>query len=329
MRYLIILLIILALAVPAATQGNTDYDVWTTTQRELNLREGPSTEFDIITTLDWGVTLPVIGRTLQGNWLQVIWEDEQGQPVRGWLSARYLRWTGDILRLPVDGIEPEPFARESGPLITIYPDTFYYRNSISAANQVINTVSEPTEVELTGRIGSARNGEFWVQFRLNGEYYWTGSWAVALPGSYIETVSGSYLYAYGRLVDQLRAEINDTNRTYDRITSNWQALAQDGTASCRFIPTPAQIDEETLRPVDIQQAPAFVPAITALENAITDINTAIRQFNDICANLLEPVTEDQINTALSHLSDARRQLTLAETLLIPLRLEDPLIGGGA
>jgi hypothetical protein len=64
----------------------------------LNMRQGPSTAYDIITKLPWGTVVPVIGRTADSNWLQVTY-----QGASGWIWAAYTSVSGDLASAPVSG----------------------------------------------------------------------------------------------------------------------------------------------------------------------------------------------------------------------------------
>lgn len=64
----------------------------------LNMRQGPSTSYAIITKLPWGTVVPVVGRTADGSWLQVNY-----QGVTGWIWAAYTAVSGNIASVPVTG----------------------------------------------------------------------------------------------------------------------------------------------------------------------------------------------------------------------------------
>ncbi|MFW5691523.1 MAG: hypothetical protein ACOCXZ_03385, partial [Chloroflexota bacterium] len=283
--------------------------------------------FDTLAVIDFGVTLPAIGRSVYGDWIQVVYTGPDGDPVRGWIVYWLLRWTGNLLDLPVDGIDPLPFTRRTGPLITIYPETYYYRGSVSAANQVTDTVDEPTQAELTGRIGSAGNGQFWVQFRMDGEIYWTGSWAVEMPASYARVIDASYLYSYGRLAVQFRAELDETRAVAQVIRFRWADLAQRGEASCNTIPAPVAINATYLAADDLASAPIYDPLLVLMDAAFVDVNAARQQLVDLCASADRVTTAAQIDGALALVDRAERSLTLIETLLPPINTRDPLLGG--
>ena len=63
----------------------------------LNLREGPSTDFRVITKLKIGERLIVIGRKPDSSWLQVRREPS----IQGWVSAQYVITSGECSRAPI------------------------------------------------------------------------------------------------------------------------------------------------------------------------------------------------------------------------------------
>lgn len=69
----------------------------------LRLRTQPNTESSVLTNMDAGALLTVIGRSSDSEWLQVIAPNRQ----RGWAMARFMEVYVDVLRLPVTfGIDP-------------------------------------------------------------------------------------------------------------------------------------------------------------------------------------------------------------------------------
>lgn len=69
----------------------------------LRLRTQPNTESSVLTNMDAGAVLTVIGRSSDSEWLQVIAPNRQ----RGWAMARFMEVYVDVLRLPVTfGIDP-------------------------------------------------------------------------------------------------------------------------------------------------------------------------------------------------------------------------------
>ena len=69
----------------------------------LNVRAGPSTEYDIVAKAVAGVTFNGIGRTEAGDWVQVAIADLPSG--YGWVSATYVTTEGPFEELPVPGEE--------------------------------------------------------------------------------------------------------------------------------------------------------------------------------------------------------------------------------
>ena len=67
----------------------------------LNVRAGPSTDYDIVAKAVAGVTFNGIGRTESGDWVQVAIADLPSG--YGWVSATYVTTTGPFDELPVVG----------------------------------------------------------------------------------------------------------------------------------------------------------------------------------------------------------------------------------
>jgi len=67
----------------------------------LNVRAGPSTDYDIVAKAVAGVTFNGIGRTESGDWVQVAIADLPSG--YGWVSATYVTTTGPFEALPVVG----------------------------------------------------------------------------------------------------------------------------------------------------------------------------------------------------------------------------------
>jgi len=324
--------------VPPAAPGRPILDeVWVTAQDRSNLRAGPGLIWDVLTVLPPGETLRATGRTGDGDWIQVAFEGEIAEDVPdgvtidgityGWVRDFLLVWTGDVLTLPVDGVPTLSSARRSGPTITIDAETRVYRDGIDPDYR-INLVSEPTEVELTGRIGSPSGGYHWLQFRFNGQYYWTATWEVGFVRSYRLLPDGSYVYAYGALLIELRQEIDDNSAVLGSIARRWRDLDQGFEVSCNNIPGPAGIADSSFRESDLQSEPVYLPPARALQDGIVNINTAIESFREVCSRTGEDrfVRPEEVSTALAEIDAADRNLTLARTLLGPLSVRDPLLG---
>jgi len=69
-----------------------------------NLRDGPGLDFEIIAELSPGEVLPIVGRWIGTDWLQVAWED--GPDGVAWVYAPLVIVEGDITTIPA--VEPPP-----------------------------------------------------------------------------------------------------------------------------------------------------------------------------------------------------------------------------
>ena len=69
--------------------------------QRLNVRAGPSTEYDIVAKAVGGVTFNGIGRTEEGDWVKVAIADLPSG--YGWVFAFYVTTTGPFEDLPVEG----------------------------------------------------------------------------------------------------------------------------------------------------------------------------------------------------------------------------------
>jgi uncharacterized protein YraI len=305
---------------PVFAQDGTDTGVWITTQDFCSLRSGPGTGFDVLTVLDPGITLPAVGRSVGSNWVQV---DYQGQ--QGWLYAGWLIWSGDLISLPVDGVDPAPFVRRMLVQGVTTRETNLYRREI-APSELVGTLPAGTVVEITGRLGSSSYQFYWYQISYEGDLYWVGAWDIRLTGGYEDNVlDTAYLYSYGRLINRLRSDIANNTRALNRIEDIWLRLQAGEAVSCGTIPP---YTSRRATDTDVTHEPIFGPSITALDSAIASINSATSRFSDACARTGSEfyLTDSDVNTALAELDSARRNLNVAASLLASLQTHNPLLG---
>lgn len=289
-------------------------DVYVTTQDFSSLRAGPGTAFPRLSVVPPVTTLPAVGRTSDTRWIQVYHEGQYG-----WIAAILLVWSGDVITLPVDGINPTAFIRRAGALGRTTRETPIYRTQVTPEDQV-GTLPAGTEVELTGRLGGS--GFFDFQIVYQGQLYWVGSWNIrVIDGSYRRLLDIAYLYPYGRLVSQLERNLAQSVGSYAQIASVWQRLSRGDRVSCTPIPLFVQ---RIITDTDAQKERNFVPAVLALDNAITSINTAISAFEDACGSDAV-LAKGTIDAALLEIDNAERNLILAGSLLEPLRRRNPLL----
>lgn len=291
-----------------------ELDVWITTQDYVNLREGPNTVFDTLLVIPPEVTLQAIGRTADMHWVQVIYEEQSG-----WISALYLVWSGDVISLPVDGVDPLPFIRRMIVTGVTTRETRIYFRQIDPS-QELGTIPQDVEVEVTARMGEGTY--FWMQILYEGRQYWVGSWDIRVTdGDYHRLFDVSYMFPYGRLLIRADEDINSNLRYLSSIEAIWVALGEGQTVSCDFIPAYA---ERGATAADIARIDIFTPLFNALDTAIDATNAAISLFDDVCARA-DPLTQAEIFTALENVADAHRNYALAYALHVSLRDENPLI----
>ncbi|MAU12512.1 MAG: hypothetical protein CL607_22005 [Anaerolineaceae bacterium] len=318
-RWLAVILILFGLMASVSAQDSGDqYSVWVTTQDFSSLRHGPGTSFERITIIDPSVTLPAIGRTADTRWIQVINEDG----TVGWIASILLVWSGQVVNLPVDGVNPEPFVRRAGAMGVTSRETPYYVDEI-APETLVGTIPEGTVVELVGRLGDA-SFRFWqFQIKYQGGLYWVGSWNIRInDGNYLRLLDTQYLYPYGRLIQQYSENIALALGSYEQIRSIWQRLDNGDSVACDPIP---QTIIRTLTEGDVAREDSFLPAVVALDEAIRTINQAINSFDSICADTNRFLVQADIDEALALMDEAERSLLLAASLLNPLRVRNPLI----
>ena len=80
-----------------------------------------------------------------------------------------------------------------------------------------------------------------------------------------------------------------------------------------------------LTDADVQVESEFKPAVSALDAAITSINTAVSSFVDLCNSTDRSLTQADIDAANAEIANAERNLILVGSLLEPLRVRNPLL----
>lgn len=313
--FIISLCLLCSLVVASAQDTLPDASVYATTQDFSSLRQGPGTAFRRLAVVPPEITIPAYGRSSDTRWVQVLYDGQMG-----WIAAKLLVWSGDIIQLPVDGINPYPYIRRAGALGMTTRETPIYSTQVTPQDQV-GTIPEGTEVELTGRLGGS--GFFRFQISYQGQFYWVGSWNIrVVEGDYRRLLDLAYLYPYGRLVVQLEDDVAVSLGIYNQALSIWNRLDSGSSVACD--PIPPYI-ERTLTDADVRKEPLFQPAVTALDSGISSINSAISAFADACADANFVLTQPYIDTQLTELDNAERSLVLAGSLLEPLRRRNPLL----
>jgi hypothetical protein len=311
--------------------------VYVTTQDYTALRTGPGRHWDKLAVLPYGATYRATGRTIDAQWFQIAYEGELLAGARdeftkdgvtyGWVAYWLLTWTGNILALPIDGVKSVVTAREAGPLLVIGPGLQpIYAGETVPSRRVENPVTSPVLVEVTGRLGSADGGYFWLQFKYGGVYYWIPTWVTGVPPGYLNVPDAAYLYPYGRLLIQLRTEIGRASSVLSDIGGRWSALDAGQTTTCNNIPDDFALRDSSFNTADLSREPLYAPTAEALINAQNSINAALAQFRLVCARTDSDrlVSPEEISAALADIDSAQQNLTIARTLLLPFEARDPL-----
>lgn len=305
-----------SLPVEGAVEQTPETGIYVTTQDNSSLRRGPGRGFERITVVPAAVTLPAVGRSADGRWIQVYYDGQYG-----WIAYWLLVWSGDIVSLPIDGVNPAPFVRRTGVQAITVRETAIYRREVTPSDQV-GTIPAGTTVEVTARLGST--GYYQLQIFYQGQVYWVGSWDLRIvAGNVGRLLDTSYLYAYGRLVTNVTRDINDGIRGLNAIESIWRALGNGQPVSCDNLPR--YVTRRRVTDVDVAREPIFAPVVEALDTAIGHTNTAISMFEDACAREDGFITQQDVNTALNEIDSARRNFNLSGSLLATLRQRDPLL----
>jgi uncharacterized protein YraI len=113
----------------------------------LNVRTGPGTVYDRVTTLAAGTVVPIIGRTGANDW----WQIRYGITI-GWVSAPFTSVYGICNAVPVVPSPPTPTPLGGVPTFTPQP-TFTPRpqptNTPGRADLVVTTIAGATSVTLS------------------------------------------------------------------------------------------------------------------------------------------------------------------------------------
>lgn len=337
MRKLTLILMLICLLLATFSSQAQD-NIWVTTQDNLVLRLGPGQHWEQVAVLPPATTLRAVGRTVNTDWIQVAYEEPLAPDVSdeatidgityGWVSSDYLVWSGNVLLLPVDGIETTATARRTGPLLLIDSETLFFAILGDFANPIQYDTDEPISVEVTGRIGSRTNGFFWLQFILNGNYYWTPTWVTGVPTGTNDVLDASYLFPFGRVYTALASDASTARATLNNIRGRWRDLDTGFAATCNDIPDPIILNEILTESNDVAQVSIMQAPLNVLQSAVDNINIAVANFRSVCNQSLEGRTASAqiIADSLSLLTQASEELTFLSVLLNPIADRNPVVG---
>lgn len=298
---------------PAEASAESPFGVWVTTQDFLSFRIGPGTAFERVAVVPAAATLPAVGRTPNGNWIQV---EYAGQ--RGWLASRLLVWSGNLAALPVSTMEEVVRVVRTGAIGFVAAGTPFYDNRFVRVGEA----PADAAVELIGRLGSGVY--IWVQVDYQGVPYWVRSWEIEYDRDYLFTLDVAYLIPYTRLARGLNTDISRVGSRLVTIENLWLTLQAGGSVTCAPLPRPAR--RETADG-SLRQEPIFRPVVSALDEAVLYINQALTALEEACNRPPDALflTQGEVIDALSALADARLSLVLADSLAAALFNRDPIV----
>lgn len=289
------------------------FDVYVTTQDFVSFRIGPGTSFNRMAVIPAVTTLPAVGRSPDGRWIQVEYQGE-----RGWVASRLLVWSGNLSALPVSTMEERTRIVRTGAIGFVREGTQLFDRYFQPA--IVAPTSQ--EVELIARLGSGVY--IWLQVDYQGTPYWVRSWEIEYDREYVNTLDIAYLIPYTRLARGLNNDIDRVGSRLFTIEDIWNRLGNGGSVSCGSLPQPVRRQTSD---ADLRQEPVFAPVVTALDEAILDVNQAVAALADACARPEDQffLTQQEVITALTTLADARRSLLLADSLASSLFQRDPIV----
>ncbi len=324
-KFLTVLLIFLITGtIIAQDEATIDFEsietsVYATTQFDLNFREGPGLNWEVISVIPGDTTIPVIGRTASTGWIQIVYEGQSG-----WLATQYTVWSGDIITVPVDGQYFEEFVRRIWIDAETVRETPIYLDWVDPSTQV-GTIPAETPVEVVGRLGHRNNLMFNVMILYEEQFYWVGAWDLNLRAhEYLTVLDNSYRNAYSRLVSEFSSDISTGRNRLSSIEGIWTRLQRGEAVGCSRVP--ALLGQRTVSNADIEAYPEFSSVGIVYDTAVGHVNTAISMFDDACNRTDSFITQQDVRIALDEVDSARQNFNVASSLLTSLGRRDPLLG---
>lgn len=144
----------------------------------LRLRTQPNTESNVLTNMDAGDALVIIGRSGNSEWLQVIAPNRQ----RGWTMSQFLDINVDVLRLPVTfGIDPTVFSSgDELPPSVIATDVI--TNITSRAQDIFDRgLTVGNRPNVFSKVGDSLTVATWAFYPIGWEQYQLGDYGYLQP----------------------------------------------------------------------------------------------------------------------------------------------------
>ena len=120
----------------------------------LNLRDGPSTLFEIINTFVKDTTLTALERTPDNRWVKVEIELEDEPAIEGWMAAEFLQLDGEISALPLANLPQSQIIKgriedtEGNPIFGINIAAVLQNDQVDLRTDVASNVDGNFEVYL-------------------------------------------------------------------------------------------------------------------------------------------------------------------------------------
>jgi uncharacterized protein YraI len=177
-------------AAPDETTG-----VMATTNVNLRIRSGPSTDYDQVGIAAQGSVVPVLSRTADNSWIYVAHAGK-----RGWMAAWYTTISGDLNAVPVAGqgeplsppatTQPAPTAEPTQQaastaastttgVTAVTKNNLNIRQGPGLDNAVIGWAAAGSEVPVLGR----NSASTWIYIEHNGKRGWMSAWYTLIRGN--------------------------------------------------------------------------------------------------------------------------------------------------
>jgi uncharacterized protein YraI len=137
---------------PAATQAPADPtsvqadDSAVVSVSGLNLRMGPGYGYEVIRLLPEGQRLKVLGRSVNGDWIEVMPDEQTG----GWVYGSYLDTSIDLAALPLKEAYGGPYSQSGQPASA---STYSLYMSINGRLATINLGRFPADTQIEALLG--------------------------------------------------------------------------------------------------------------------------------------------------------------------------------
>jgi uncharacterized protein YraI len=157
---------------PAATQEPADptpiqaNDSAIVSAGGLNLRIGPGYGYGVIRMLQEGQKVKVLGRSVNGDWIEVMIDEQTG----GWVYGRYLDASFDLAALPVKEAYGGPYSQSGQP---VSGSSYSLYMSINGRQATINLGRFPAATQIEAFLG--RSGESANMLVASGQTNATGA----------------------------------------------------------------------------------------------------------------------------------------------------------